>query len=93
MSTIFISYSSRDQSAADEMHRVLVKEWGYVDPFLSSDADSGILVGDDWMATLKGALRKCKALIFSVASIPPSPRGASPSSFRHTPVASSSRRW
>src|SRR5262249_59173803 len=52
-----------DQPAAEAVLRQLTS-WGYVDPFLSSSADSGILVGSDWMAALDSNLRRCDALVF-----------------------------
>lgn len=63
MSTIFISHSSHDRAAANALLQQL-EAWHYVDPFLSSDGDTGILVGSDWMAALDAALKRCKALVF-----------------------------
>jgi hypothetical protein len=62
MSSIFISYSSKDRSAAEEMYKRLTEK-GYQSPFLDYQADSGIRAGADWERELYQHLKICKALI------------------------------
>lgn len=62
MSTIFISYSTKDRATADIVYKQLI-EMGYEKPFRDDHPDSGIPAGSDWEQELYRKLRLCKALI------------------------------
>lgn len=62
MSTLFISYSTKDRPIAETFYEKLI-EMGYEKPFRDDHPDSGIPVGSDWERELYRKLRLCKALI------------------------------
>ena len=62
MSTLFISHSSRDNSAAAEMKDRL-EEMGHNSVFLDLDPEVGLKAGVSWERTLYAKLRACRAVI------------------------------
>src|SRR6476661_1660731 len=62
MTAIFISHSSADRVAAEDMKRWLDAQ-GHTSLFLDFDVDSGIKAGSDWEQTLYQKLRQCQAVI------------------------------
>ncbi len=70
MSAIFISHSSRDGDAADEMRRWLEGQ-GHRSVFLDFHPETGIPAGQDWEQTLYREIKSCRAVIVlcSVASM------------------------
>ena len=62
MSKIFVSHSSTDKAAARRLVAKL-KEWGYADPFLDFDAESGIKGGRRWERELYRSIRLSHAVI------------------------------
>ena len=62
MSAIFISHSSKDNSAAEKMRANLTRR-GYRSIFLDSHPDDGIAGGAKWEAQLYSQLKSCHALI------------------------------
>ncbi len=62
MSTLFISYSTKDRATADIVYKQLI-DMGYEKPFRDDHPDSGIPAGSDWEQELYRKLRLCKALI------------------------------
>ena len=72
MSAIFISHSSKDEAAANEMKTWLVQQ-GHSSIFLDFDPENGIPAGRSWEKELYARLRMCKAVIvigseYSIAS-------------------------
>lgn len=66
MARIFISYSTPDRCAADEVSRWL-RSAGH-EPFLDNDLRDGIGVGEDWEQRLYRELRRADAVIAVVTS-------------------------
>ncbi len=62
MSTLFISHSSKDNSAAKHICAKLLAE-GHQSIFLDFDPDIGIQAGVSWERTLYTKLRSCRAVI------------------------------
>ena len=62
MTAIFISHSSADRVAAEDMKRWLEAQ-GHTSLFLDFDVESGIKAGADWEQTLYQKLRQCQAVI------------------------------
>ena len=62
MTAIFISHSSADRVAAEDMKRWLEAQ-GHTSLFLDFDVESGIKGGADWEQTLYQKLRQCQAVI------------------------------
>jgi len=62
MTAIFVSHSSDDRAAAEDMKRWLETQ-GHTSIFLDFDVESGIKVGADWEQTLYRKLRQCQAVI------------------------------
>jgi WD40 repeat protein len=62
MTAIFISHSSADRVAAEDMKRWLEAQ-GHTSLFLDFDAETGIAGGSDWEQTLYQNLRQCQAVI------------------------------
>ncbi|HHW65080.1 MAG TPA: toll/interleukin-1 receptor domain-containing protein, partial [Rhodocyclaceae bacterium] len=62
MSGIFISHSSRDQSAAQEMAERL-RAQGYQSLFLDFDPADGIPAGRDWEREIYARLRSCSGVL------------------------------
>jgi hypothetical protein len=64
MSLLFISHSSLDKEAANNLrHRLIGKGYSPDQIFLDSDRDSGIEPGADWERTLDNGLKRHRALI------------------------------
>jgi WD40 repeat protein len=61
-SGIFISFSSKDLTAADEL-RARLKTWGYMSLFLSPHPEDGISAGDDWREALYRNLKLREAIV------------------------------
>ena len=66
MSTLFISYSTKDRPTASIVYTQLV-EMGYEQPFRDDHPDSGIPAGSDWERELYRRLRLWKVLIVLVS--------------------------
>ncbi len=62
MSTLFISYSTKDRVTADIVYQKLI-EMGYEPPFRDDQIDTGIPAGSEWEQELYRKLRLCKSLI------------------------------
>jgi hypothetical protein len=62
MPAIFISHSSLDQKAADEV-TAAIKRLGFEEVFLDFDKDTGIGAGANWEKTLYESLSRCHAII------------------------------
>lgn len=62
MSTLFISYSTKDRSIAELFYKKLI-EMDYEPPFRDDHPESGIPAGTRWEDELYRKLRLCKALI------------------------------
>jgi WD40 repeat protein len=62
MSTLFISYSTKDRPTAELFFDKLI-EMGYEKPFRDDHPEAGIPAGSDWERELYRKLRSCKALI------------------------------
>jgi hypothetical protein len=62
MSTLFVSHSSKDNSAAKHICAKLFAE-GHQSIFLDFDPDIGIQAGVSWERTLYTKLRSCRAVI------------------------------
>ncbi|MCP3961961.1 MAG: TIR domain-containing protein [bacterium] len=62
MSGIFISHSSRDDAAADDVKEWLVEQ-GHLSVFLDFDPEAGIPAGRSWEQELYQQLRSCRAVI------------------------------
>lgn len=62
MSTLFISYSTKDRPTAEVFYDKLI-EMGYEKPFRDDHPDAGIPAGSDWEQELYRKLRLCKAMI------------------------------
>lgn len=62
MTAIFISHSSADNAAADEM-KAWLESKGHTSLFLDFDPEAGIRSGSDWEQTLYQKLRQCQAVI------------------------------
>jgi WD40 repeat protein len=62
MSNLFISHSSRDTEAAQEL-KDLLAEQGHRSVFLDMDPEAGIQAGVSWERTLYTKLRACRAVI------------------------------
>ena len=63
MTAIFISHSSADNAAADEIKRWLEAEPRNHSVFLDFDPEAGIKAGTDWEQTLYERLRTCRVVI------------------------------
>src|SRR3954462_10895957 len=63
MGTLFISHSSRDRAAAEQLKAALASE-GFESVFLDVDPESGIPAGADWERVLYQAVRTCEAVVF-----------------------------
>ena len=66
MSTLFISYSTKDRLIANTVYTQLIK-LGYQPPFRDDHPSSGIPVGSEWEQELYRKLRLCKALVVLVS--------------------------
>ncbi len=66
MSTLFISYSTKDRPTAEIFYGKLI-EMGFQPPFRDDHPDSGIPAGAQWERELYRKLRLCKALIVLVS--------------------------
>src|SRR5690606_21234803 len=66
MSTLFISYSTKDRPTAEIFYGKLI-EMGFEPPFRDDHPDSGIPAGTQWERELYRKLRLCKALIVLVS--------------------------
>ena len=62
MSAIFISHSSKDNEAADEICNWLAEQ-GHRSVFLDFDPADGIPAGRDWEQELYRGIRACRAVI------------------------------
>ncbi len=62
MTAIFISHSSADNVAADQM-KAWLESKGHTSLFLDFDPETGIRSGSDWEQTLYQKLRQCQAVI------------------------------
>jgi WD40 repeat protein len=62
MARVFLSHSSRDNSAAAEL-RVWLDNEGFTAAFLDFDKHSGIAAGADWERTLYEQIQRCQALL------------------------------
>ncbi|MCL4206174.1 MAG: AAA family ATPase [Pirellulaceae bacterium] len=62
MSTLFISYSTKDRAAAADMYKRAVGK-GFHAPFLDYHPEAGIPAGAEWERTLYCTLRGCRALL------------------------------
>ncbi len=62
MPAIFISHSSLDQKAADDMKASLAG-FGFEQVFLDFDKDSGIGAGENWERRLYEELARCHAVV------------------------------
>ena len=62
MTAIFISHSSADNAAANDMKRRL-EEQGHTSLFLDFDPETGLQAGSDWEQSLYQKLRECQAVI------------------------------
>ncbi len=62
MSNLFISHSSRDNTAAKELQSML-EEQGHRSIFLDFDPEVGIKAGASWERTLYTKLRACRAVV------------------------------
>lgn len=62
MTAIFISHSSADNAAAEEMVAWLATK-GHTSLFLDFDPDAGIIGGGNWEQTLYQKVRQCQAMI------------------------------
>ncbi len=62
MSAIFISHSSKDNEAADEIRNWLAEQ-GHRSVFLDFDPANGIPAGRDWEQELYRGIRACRAVI------------------------------
>ena len=62
MTAIFISHSSADNAAADQM-KAWLESKGHTSLFLDFDPEAGIRSGSDWEQTLYQKLRQCQAVI------------------------------
>jgi hypothetical protein len=62
MGAIFISHSSKDQSAATEM-KAWLKAQGHTSLFLDFDPEAGVQPGASWEHTLYRRLRQCQVVI------------------------------
>src|SRR5262245_31548940 len=67
MSTLFISYSTKDRSIADIFYDKLI-EMGYEKPFRDDHPESGIPAGSHWEKELYRKLKICQALIVLCSS-------------------------
>ncbi|MFQ1701951.1 TIR domain-containing protein [Loktanella agnita] len=63
MSTIFISHSSKDNVAAEELRRKLEQDAKHSCVFLDFDPTQGIEAGRSWERTLYRKLRACRVVI------------------------------
>jgi hypothetical protein len=66
MSTLFISYSTKDRPSAEIFYGKLI-EMGYEKPFRDDHPDAGIPARLEWERELYLKLRLCKALIVLVS--------------------------
>jgi formylglycine-generating enzyme required for sulfatase activity len=62
MGAIFISHSSKDESAAREM-KAWLEAQGHTSLFLDCDPEAGIQAGANWEQTLYRQLRQCQAVV------------------------------
>lgn len=62
MSTLFVSYSTKDREISERVFSGLV-ELGYQPPFRDDHPSSGIPAGSEWEAELYRKLRQCQAVI------------------------------
>jgi len=63
MASFFISHSSQDLRAAEDLHERL-RGWGFSSLFLDVHIDDGIPVGGDWEQELYAQVRSSDAIIF-----------------------------
>ena len=66
MARVFVSYASKDQGLATEVHRWLIDD-GH-DAFLDRDLRDGIALGDDWRHRLHERMRWADAVVCVVTS-------------------------
>jgi len=62
MSSIFLSYSSKDNAIAAQV-KARLGQWGHQSVFLGFDPEVGIPAGRDWEKELYAKLRECRAVI------------------------------
>jgi WD40 repeat protein len=66
LSRLFLSHASADNSAAVALGKWLA-EVGYIDLFLDSDPDRGLVPGDHWITALRAAADRCEAVLCLVS--------------------------
>jgi hypothetical protein len=62
MARVFLSHSSRDNTAAAEL-KAWLDEQGFATAFLDFDKHGGIPVGAEWERTLYEQIQRCQALL------------------------------
>jgi hypothetical protein len=62
MARVFLSHSSRDNSAASEL-KAWLDDQGFTAAFLDFDKHTGIAVGADWERTLYEQIQRCQTLL------------------------------